>query len=339
MAYLKTSGTRLLWDDGSPVHELGVNGYSLFWRLLDNNSDTTYVTAFTAMQARGIRVIRVSLCPWSDNSFFESNLASWRALVDAFLASAQAHNVTVIFSLFFNIRGIPDWKGEAYSAWSNPASATRVHTSAVIAELTSRYLNHAALAGYEMGNEWDSYCTDYGGGATAFTSTVMSTGYAQMATEIRAGDANRIIMSGNVVTTATVPKDKESLVKRLLVDNPSPMDTITIHPYKAPSAWSGFFGTDYSGIRGLLQLCKRTGKAVVVGEFGVNEGETFTQPSVTVQSAWRRSLFEVTLADLAMVWNMDISDYSGNQTGWFSWPGNNRQYVLDDVGSARQPAV
>jgi hypothetical protein len=327
--------------DGTPCKLLGANAYSVYARLLNNQTPTAYISIFDMLAARGCRVVRV----FGDGFNFSGGMGAWEtssataiAHATTLLDAAHARNMTILWCLHWNVVNIPVWKSEATSALVSGTTASRTYLKLVVDTAVPALKNHPALAGWECGNEIISVMTQ-AGLTVANARTVQN----DIRTWILAQDAGSFVVSGTSthesstitgVTAGTVP------------DVAYTQTNLTHAGWESQSTHNYCDRANLMGPNGELfgqwlartaMRCKGQGQPLVLGEFGGGSSDLAVS-KVQIENVVR-GFAEAPHCQLGLLWNCDVSDFSGNQAE-FIFNLVDRPYVLPLIGQyASMPYV
>ena len=351
-----------LYRNGQLYHGMGVNYFSLFQRVLKDNSDTSYKRHLAELSQAGIPFVRFMACGfWPvDWDLYFQNKELYFALLDDIVRCAEENNIGLIPSLFWHMSTYPDLMGEPMDQMGNPESKTSAFIRSYTAEVVGRYKNSPAIWAWECGNEFN-LAVDLPNAAehrppvwptlkTAasrserdeFTAAIMLTAFQTFADAVRGVDPHRLLITGNSIPrphawhnsherswkTDTVEQFAEILDR----DNPDPYSALSVHVYPREN-------NKYSGactnLTDLIKLLKKTsediGKPLFIGEFGAPQ---------TLSPDQEKRLFaelidaivahEIPLSAM-WVYNLPMQDKDWNVT--FE---NRRAYMLHAVSEANR---
>lgn len=379
--YLTVQDGVIVWSDtGAPCLEIGVNVYSAFERLR-RSQPLIHPAAFRLAAKYGLELVRISFATVGVSSgytYWQSNATQYKAELRQILDAAADYGLGVWGTLFWNWKGIPEASGVVLdfstagaaattitnlnAAWTS-AGATRTNAAAFVADIVGEFVDHPAMAAWEIGNEWaDSawnQSSNFAGGAWGYGSSAdgspsvpaMRTAIEWVADQIRLADSDRLISSGNGTASAQIPA-WTTRRDRYLLDNPSPVDCISIHPYPG----SRLMGERNSHLQYALADLKAVAGSVpiILGEFGANSkfyigGRSSSAPYEPIAGTvyWESddelraavtNAFEAVVANripVSMLWDLNLP-FDGtasnatwyNQDGWVIWDGE-REWLLE----------
>ena len=342
--YVRADG--VLCKDEAPYRGIGVNYFDAFARTLKNPDDTSYEAGFRLLADHGIPFARF-MCGgfWPvDMQLYRENPARYFELLDGVVRAAERHHVGLIPSLFWSLPTVPDLVGEPCDQWGNPASKTHALLRTYTREVVTRYRDSPALWGWEFGNEYNlaadlpnarehlpPIAAQLGtpparSERDILTHEMVRMAFRAFAREVRRYDRTRIICTGNSIPRpsawhqrheGTWTKDSpEQFAEMLSGDNPDPVDTISVHLYEDAARHLGE----------AMEVAKRAGKPLFVGEFGV-QGPEAAEP---FHSLLRR--IEEARVPLAALW---VFDYQA-QPAWNVHADNERSDQLQAIAAANR---
>ncbi|MDQ2798315.1 MAG: hypothetical protein M3Y13_01580 [Armatimonadota bacterium] len=284
----------VLIKDGQPYRGIGVDYFSAFLRVLNNEKDTSYEQGFQTLAAHRIPFARVSILGFwpNDNKLYLEDKAQFFARLDRVVQSAERNHVGLIPSFFWNAQTVSDMAGEPGDQWGNPQSKTRQFMQTYAREVVLRYRHSPAIWGWEFGNEWDlsadlpnaaehrpGIVPQLGTPATRtardeMTGVAIHAAFVAFAREVRQYDPSRIIESGNGFPRpsawhnrhgrtweADTPAQYEAM---LLDNNPDPFSVISVHLYSPDDP-----------LTLALAIASRAKKPLFAGEFGATTPAAF----------------------------------------------------------------
>lgn len=322
---LAVSGGRLLLD-GVAAREVGVNAAYMLARRWYQSTDTQHVETLDLLASKGVKVIRCVAIPnaagaggglgtWGTATGLS---ASFYTAQDAIFDYAETKGIQIIPVLFGNYWAIANYKSEKCNQLGVTASAMRAYMRTCADEYVAHYKTHAAVAAWEISNEWNNYAelsaypsgNDYTGAAYRLDSANLITianlvaALADVATTIKAQDSSRCVISGNAgpwYTTWAGLDGYEAVVQRI---NPDPIDTICVHiySYAGNNVWCRYGYDTLDAILGRIKrVGEQVGKPLIVGELGVKSSLGTYEPDVQFMSSWLRAQ---SAAPLSLVWNV-----------------------------------
>ncbi len=345
---VRPDGVLLL--EGAPYRGVGVNYFDAFLRTLEGDPEAaSYDAGFAALESAGVPFARINgggFWPVQWKLYLEDR-EGYFARFDRVVASAEAHHVGLIPSLFWCLSTLPDLAGEPCDQWGNPESGTHALMRQYIADVVGRYAASPAIWGWEFGNEYNLAADlpnasehrppvwpDLGtaGERSArdeLSHAMVRTAIAEFAKEVRRHDPVRAIFSGNSIprssawhqmTEKSWTRDAtERFMEMLADDNPDPVDTLTLHCYEP---------VDVERLQAAAVTARIARKPLFVGEFGV-PGEGPDGPAAFLEML---RAVEASGAALAAVW---VYDRPGD-TEWGITPDGPRSYQLRELGAANE---
>ncbi len=336
----------VLVKDGAPYRGIGVNYFDAFARTLKDPNDSSYDAGFRTLAEQGIPFARFMASGFwpAEMKLYRADKEAYFQRLDRVIRSAEEHGVGLIPSLFWYLSTVPDLVGESCDQWGNPASRTHELMRTYTREVVTRYLNSPAVWGWELGNEYNLVADlpnakehlppivpRLGTPTTRsdrdiLTHEMVRTACREFAREVRQYDRQRLICTGHSIPRpsawhqmheGTWTKDApEQFAEMLAGDNPAPADTLSVHIYEDAA----------ERLTEALQIARRCGKPLFVGEFGVPGAG----PEATEQFQSLLRLIEESQVPLAALW---VFDYAG-QREWNVRPDNARGYQLQAIAEA-----
>jgi len=353
-----------LLKDGKPFRGIGVNYFDLFYRTLRDPSDTSYRQGLAALARRGIPFARFMACGFWPNDWklYLEAPERYFALLDGVVQAAEENGIGLIPSLFWYSATVPDLVGEPRDQWGNPTSKTHAFMRRYVRQVVARYRHSPAIWGWEFGNEYNldadlpnaarhrpKIVPGRGTPTTRserddLTHDHLAVALAAFAEEVRAHDPHRIISSGNSLPRPSAwhqwkektwtQDSEEQFAQRLLLDNPDPVNVVSIHLYDASA---GRFGRDGVSVEELLSLAvraaARAGKALFVGEFGAASRPPDGEKGARARFAAILAAIEKAEVPLAALW---VYDFAGQARDWNVTATNARAWQLEAIGRANQ---
>lgn len=309
----------VLIKDGRPYRGIGVDYFSAFLRVLNNEKDTSYEQGFQTLAAHRIPFARVSILGFwpNDNKLYLEDKAQFFARLDRVVRSAEKNRVGLIPSFFWNAQTVSDMAGEPGDQWGNPQSKTRQFMQTYTREVVLRYRDSPAIWGWKFGNELElsadlpnaaehrpSSVPQLGTPATRTARDEMTgksarAAFVAFAREVRQYDSFRLISSGNGFPRPsawhnrhgrTWEADTPAQYEEMLLDNnPDPFSVISVHFYSQDDPLSL-----------ALAIAARARKPLFAGEFG----------AATTQAAFNALLARIEREHipLAALWVFDRPD-------------------------------
>lgn len=350
----------VLQYNGQPCNEVGVNAAYLLARRWYVDTDNQHIETLNELANNNIRIIRCVAIPNAGGT--GGGLGTWGTATGLSAAFYNAHDaiydyaatkgIKIIPTLFGTYWGPANFRLEKLNQLGVQASATRAWLRSCTTEYVTRYLNHPAIAAWEITNEWNNYAelnaypsgNDYTSNPYSADPNNLITiqnfvdAIQDIAVQIRAVDSTRAILSGNAgpwLTTRLAADGYEGILRRI---NPNPINTISVHLYSYPTNGVWLRG-GYETLSQLIQIAKKVGrdtqKPVILGECGVSE---ILQKTNTDYNLMRQHVESSDAAPLTLVWNFykpGSSLPSSNDTYDF-WVSGERVRYLDLVNAANQ---
>jgi len=354
--------------NGKPYHGVGVNYFDGFQRLLEHPEKQKaqppeYVAGLAFLQKRNIPFIRFAACGFYPNEWrvFRDDPKRYFALLDGFVAEAEARGIGLIPDLFWSYFAVPDLMEEPISAWGARESKTRAFMRCYTEAVVLRYRTLPAIWAWEFGNEYMSEC-DLPGPIAANKWVVPGLGTAKVRTQadqpsssgfidafkdfaatVRRFDPRRPIMTGDSLPRGSAwnlahgngwkPDTREEWCEALVAANPGAVDALSIHYYHphrdGSNAGYGLAKMSMAETIALIvENARAVGKPVWLGEFGPAGGEN--------DIAQRRAQIDVLLKiieqekiGLAAYWVFDSPN--PEIALWNAAPGNSNEFVFDKL--------
>ncbi len=136
---------------------MGANYFSLFYRTIQDASDTSYDRGLAQLAKAGIPFVRFMACGfWPvDWDFYLQDREGYFQCLDGVVASAEKHEMGLIPSLFWNMATVPDIVGEPMDQLGDPHSQTTRFIRQYTEEVVRRYRGSSAVWAWEFGNEYN----------------------------------------------------------------------------------------------------------------------------------------------------------------------------------------
>ena len=355
---LSVSEQGILQRNGSPYVGIGVNYFDAFYRVLKNNSNKSYQKGFKELSSLEIPFVRFMASGYwpNDMKLYRKNSKLYFSLMDEVVASAEKNNIGLIPSLFWNYAMVPDLVGESMDQWGNTKSKTHQFMRKYTQELVSRYKNSPAIWGWEFGNEmnlqvdlpnaakqrppivFDRGTPSSRSHKDELSAKHMSVALSEFAKVVRQIDKHRMVSSGNSMPRASAyhnsheknwKVDSKAQTQKILKrDNPTPINTISVHFY----AGNQFFErkkTEYSSfIANLVDVAKIEKKPVFIGEFGLCNGMGIAQSKISGEFKQLLAVMKEARIPLAALWVYDLKSQKNTCNVTFT---NTRSYQLKAI--------
>jgi hypothetical protein len=289
-----TQRNGLIYCGGSPVREIGVCAYQ---QLIDyiSGSNQNFLTQLPLIAQNGFRFIRVlggPIYPNGWNSTYGTDKAAYFAKIKQFLDVAAANRLGVILSVFWRFATQADIVSESIStAFGSSASLMRTRCRTILTEYAERFSGHPALAAWEVGNEYSLFAANaalplasapngtpasYSSPADLLSLENIRAFYVEFAQTIQSIDkSGRLILTGNGGPGGVIEKNLSNYQTLIPLDNPDPINTISYHRYSRNSFGARDYGALFDELCALKAQALSLGKPLVLGEFGMEEQETY----------------------------------------------------------------
>ncbi len=357
-------GTLLL--EGEPFMGFGIQYHDCIRRRIRDFEDTSYREGFEELASYGIPFSRIMACGfWPvEMQLYLDDRDAYFEIFDDVVATAERTNVGLIPSLFWYYACVPDLVGEPINQWGNPDSKTHEFMRKYTKDVVTRYKDSPAIWAWEFGNEYNlpmdlphlevGHAWTYPHLGTPeerteddiFRSEHLEVAMAAFADEVRKHDPHRMIGTGHSIprpaayhlrTEGTWDRDSVDQFKQeLLVQNPDPYDSISIHLY--PHVFEDrYFDQEHTTFEDVLlpiiEVARETGKTIFVGEFGAHDDERATREEAREHN---EMLFEVLLELEIPLANYWVYDFEQQEHFINVTSDNHRSYVLDMLRDANE---
>ncbi len=341
---------------------MGANYFSLFYRTIQDASDTSYDRGLAQLATAGIPFVRFMACGfWPvDWDFYLQDREGYFACLDGVVASAEKHGVGLIPSLFWNTATVPDIVGEPMDQLGDPHSQTTRFIRQYTEEVVRRYCGSSAVWAWEFGNEYNLH-VDLPNASehrppiwpllkTArqrterdeLSSTAMLKAFAVFAETVRRFDPDRVLLTGDALPRASAYHNtsqrswqrdsREQFAEILLRDNPNPFDVLSVHIYPKPRTPYPGGAENLNTLIATLQATSRTaGKPLFVGEFGVPRTADLEDDRMVFEQLIQ--VIESNRVPLSAFW---VFDHAGQDRDWNVTFDNPRRTLLALVSAANQ---
>lgn len=354
-----------LLKDGQPYRGVGINYFSVFSRMLQDETDMTWRDGLRDLSERKIPFIRFMAGGFWPNEWtlYREDRDEYFRRFDLVVREAETLGIGLIPSLFWHTATVPDLVDEPRNAWGGPESRSIAFMRTYTREVVGRYVDSPAVWAWEFGNEYnlaadlpnaadhrpwvvpDRGTPESRSAADDLTHDMIVTAFRLFAEEVRAVDSYRAITTGNSIprssqhhmrTEASWARDtREEFVANLRDVTPAPMDLISVHVY--PETEEKRFGEaelDYAELlRLVMEAAAQADKAVFVGEFGAPDNNDAGIEGARENTAAILDAIVKSGVPLAALWVYDLphQDSFVNIT-----PTNARSYQLDMIVEANK---
>lgn len=347
---------------GRPFTGMGANYFSLFYRTIQDVSDTSYDEGLAQLSEAGIPFVRFMACGfWPvDWDFYRQDRERYFQCLDGVVASAEKHGMGLIPSLFWNMATVPDIVGEPMDQLGHPRSKTTAFIRQYTEEVVKRYCGSPAVWAWEFGNEYNLH-VDLPNASehrppvwptlkTApqrterdeLSSAAMLKALAVFAETVRRFDPNRLLLTGHSLprpsayhNTSQRSWQKDSLeqfTEILLRDNPDPFDTLSVHLYPKPPNQYPAGAENMNALIATLQTASRkVGKPLFIGEFGAPRTQDLEKDRDLFKQLIQ--VIEANRVPLSAFW---VFDHAGQDQDWNVTFDNPRRTQLTLVGAANE---
>ncbi len=351
--------TGMMCRCGKAYQAVGVNYFDGVYRRIRHPEDNSYIKGLDLLKKYKIPFVRISMSGhWPDEfKLYTENPKLYFKIIDEFLAAAEARNIGVVASVFWNYAAIPDLMGEPMTAWGRHDSKTGALAKKMTDELVERYKNRPVVWAWEFGNELmlradlpnaDKLRPQLNPGkGTPLTrsnkddlsSKDILEAYGRFAESVRSKEPSALLSSGNSLPRPfaynnTKSKSwkldsKNEFCSVLSRDNPQGFDFLSIHIY---ADTKGYFSSLQSG--GYAEVLKeaaacsiKTKRPLFIGEFGVGSKD---YPSPSAEQAAFQTMLRAVVdsgAVLSAVWVFDFPFHRGN----YNIYKGEREYQLEEI--------
>lgn len=321
----------VLTCNGSAIREMGVCAYELLTNYQQGVNPNSFLTELPLIAQAGFRFVRVlgaPIYPNGWNATYGTDKAAFWAKTRAFLDCAAANRIGIIMSVFWRFATQADIVGETISTgYATAGSLTRTRCRLIATEFAQQFASHPALAAWEVGNEYSLFAANgslpvasagngtpasYNNPADLLSLAAMRAFYTEFAQTIRAVDTTgRLILTGNGGSGGVIEKNIDNYKAIVALDNPDPVDSISIHKYSRNEFGSRAYADLTDTLLSMREVAAATGKPFVLGEFGMEEVETYggyggaTTFQTGCDAVYRSG------TQLALVWNWKQNNTTG----------------------------
>ncbi len=352
-----------LLKEGKPFRAIGVNYFDAFYRTLRNPADTSYREGFAELAQRDIRLARFMAGGFWPNDWklYLEDRPTYFALFDGVVKAAEEHGIGLIPSLFWHSATVPDLVGEPRNEWGNTNSKTHAFMRAYVREVVTRYRLSPAIWGWEFGNEYnlDADLPNAAQHRPAvvpklgtpekrselddLTHDAIAVAFGAFAREVRRYDRRRVISAGNSLPRPSAwhqwkektwaQDDESQFAERLLLDNPDPVNALSIHAYEPKEKRFGREAPIEEFLSLAMQAAARAGKPLFVGEFGAPGVGPEAEKGAKERLAALIAAIEKAEVPLAALW---VYDFAGQAKDWSVTATNARSWQLTAIAEANQ---
>ena len=173
------------------------------------------------------------------------------------------------------------------------------------------------------------------------THDMIVTAFAEFAKEVRRYDQYRVISTGNSAPRPSAwhqwkekswtQDTKEQYAERLLLDNPSPADLVSIHLYEHTMKRFGSEVSVEDFLKFSMDTAKRAKKVLFVGEFGANA--TYNAQETKQRFDRILTAIEKTKVPIAALW---VYDFDHQSNTWNVTTKNERAYQLKAISETNR---
>jgi len=350
------------------VKPIGFNYYSLVTEIIYgvSNLATIRPANLNYIRATGANLVRVAFSGFSaadyttrihtngtvPDSVTPANLKpSFVAACDTAMDALAAYGLKAHANIVWGQTTLPGVFSEAVTvAYGSTASKTFGYTKSFAEWFVNRYRNHAAFCFMSIGNE---YVTD-NAGVTNPTPAQLGTWFAGIARAIKAVKPDCLVTADVSSPPVSLSRTKETLEQAVARFRTlyAGLDAYSIHIYNDDYSFTGHQAAEaisvaqniyysplgYEGVESLMQaysdMAAADGKPLIVGEFGINEGNEISDPAnttwVNIRKKWRLFSAVAPYADCSLVWNVQDTVQAGTA-------GNQNIWCIDPASSTNRP--
>ena len=206
---------------GEPFYGFGVNYFAAFARYADSENQRTdeFKAGLAGLASYNIPFIRIPLCGYYPSYYdvYDSDPERVFSYLKEVLDECEKYRIGVIGSLMWWDSVIPAHVSGKRSDFGNVKSETMEYARKYVADVVSRFADHPAIWGWEIGNEYnlsadlcdrnlkeylwpqniDGMPLDNVNGFDYYTSEELAVFYKEIAALIRSYDSYRMITTGN----------------------------------------------------------------------------------------------------------------------------------------------
>jgi hypothetical protein len=354
---------------GQEFRGIGINYFDLFRRLIDpapiSATRRSPREGLAILAEKEIPFVRFAACGFYPVELrrYVDDPESYFALLDGVVAEAEKQGIGLIPSLFWAFFAVPDLVGEPMQAWGDPQSRTREYMRRYTKDMVSRYRGSPAIWAWEFGNEYmlesdlpnlisaekwkvpDRGTPKDRGEEDRLRSSDVVSAYREFAELVRSLDPARPILTGDTVPRAAAwhlrrgldfePDSLEEGQEVLVENNPTPVDTISIHLYADAARKPDYFRPQTpvgETLAAAMEVSTKTGKPLWLGEFGADPEKPAESRLKEVKEFVQ--LIEKLGIPLAALWVFDCDN--PDVAAWNVEPGNENAGALEILREANR---
>lgn len=335
--------------------QFGVNYPDLFHRFITYAAPFNPEEQLKALADRNIKLVRFVSCPqWArDWNLWNADPDRYLAALDRVFAAGDKYGVKLVPILMSAPYGLSDLKGEAFSAWGNPASATRRAFDAFIPMMVRRFRSCGSLYMWEKSNEMNAFAniptgyTYYPPVDTAALNAARTTAdnytdrdimnvNTRFAELVRMEDPKRPFESGSTLPNAFETRrsmgksgrdDRNDFRVALAKTLAGGSTVLSVHLYDDICKQRFDDGSSFTEVAGICRsVADANSTKLFVGEFGVPKSDDASAD----RARFQRMIGEIrdSGADYACAWAYDYKYSNWN----ISAP--DRSWMIDDIAAA-----
>ncbi len=357
----------LLCRCAKPYQAVGVNYFDGVYRRIRHPEDTSYIKGLDLLKKYNVPFARISMSGhWpAEFKLYTENPKLYFKIIDEFLAAAEARNIGIVASVFWNYAAIPDLMGEPMTAWGRADSKTSKLAKKMTDELVERYKGRSVIWAWEFGNELMLRADlpnaerlrpqlNPGKGTPVsrsekddLSSNEILDAYGRFASSVRSKEPLSLLSSGNSLPRPFAYNNTKSRSWKLDTknefcsvlnrDNPKGFDFLSIHIYADTKGYfSSLQAGGYSDVLKEAAACSAQSKRpLFIGEFGVGSKD-YASP-VAEQAAFQAMLRDVvdSGAALSAVWVFDFPFHRGN----YNIYQGEREYQLQSIADMNRTLI
>jgi len=346
--------------NGEPFRAIGINYFDVFYHLLSDPDDNTFVEHFRKLRALGIPFVRFAANGFwpADNALYLRDKEAYFAQLDRVVHAAEDNGLGLVPTLFWNAATVPDLVSEPFRAWGDPRSRTHRFMRTYTDDVVRRYRTSPAIWMWEFGNEYNDSVdlphlarfrppvAPHLGTPSArsdgddLNSSMLLKAYNVWAKTVRKLDRRHLISAGNNVTrhnavrlrTAGVgERDRRAAWTDALLRQNRPFSVLSVHAYMDGRR---FFRDERLAMPEMLfviqQIAVKAKKPLFVGEFGAT-GEDVETGNTRFRMLLRA--VEDSGVAIAAVWNFGPRKFS-DKMDWNIDFSNEHAWMLNELSAA-----